>query len=58
MGEVENPFNELMAGAVATHELFMSYVNAGFKRHEALEIIKTMMAETIRQGDSNNSNEE
>lgn len=31
-------------GAVAAHELFMSYVDAGFTREEALEIVKALLA--------------
>ena len=43
-----NPFNELDVGAVGAHELFMSYVRAGFTRAEALEIVKTIMIEFVR----------
>lgn len=37
-----NPFGEMAAAAVQLHELFSSFVAAGFTRAEALEIMIRM----------------
>ncbi len=34
-----DPLTELAKGAVSAHEMFMAYVDAGFSRPEALQII-------------------
>ncbi len=39
----------LAEGATTAHELFISYVNAGFTRAEALQIILAIMINGIRQ---------
>lgn len=47
--EPPDPITSLAAGAAQTHELFMSWVNAGFTRPEALQmIIAFMIAATPR----------
>lgn len=33
----------LMQGAIATHELFSAYVQAGFTREEALHLVAAML---------------
>lgn len=35
----QDPIGQLAEGAAQLHELFMSYVDAGFTRSEALQII-------------------
>lgn len=34
-----NDMTALMQAAIATHEMFMAYVQAGFTREEALQIV-------------------
>lgn len=34
-----NDMTALMQGAIATHEMFMAYVEVGFTREEALTIV-------------------
>ncbi len=38
-------------GTAGIHELFLSYIRAGFKRSEALELIKQHIANT-KQGEA------
>ena len=45
-----DPMSQLAEGAAQTHELFTSYVQAGFDRSEALQIvIAILMAHIQRQ---------
>ena len=45
-----DPFTQLAEGAAQQHELFMAYVNAGFTRAEALQILLGVMAVAIAHG--------
>lgn len=47
MTEPQNPFSQQAAGAVALHELYLSYVEAGFTEMQALQLICAMMAAMI-----------
>lgn len=44
-------------GAIALHEVFMSFVRAGFDRCEALELVKIHLVESIRSGLKSNDGE-
>jgi hypothetical protein len=46
----ENLLPPLTAGSVALHENMISFVAAGFTRPEALQIVLTLLTETIRAG--------
>ena len=49
-----DPLTELAKGAAQAHELFMAYVDAGFTRQEALQIVIGMITAGIAtQGQSN-----
>ncbi len=37
----------MQEGAIQTHEMFMSYVNAGFERPEALHIVVALMVNSL-----------
>ena len=39
-----NPFGNLDETAVSVHEMFQSYLRAGFRRSEALELMKAHIA--------------
>ncbi len=43
-----SPLTPTGQGAAALHELFMSYVTAGFTRPEALDIVIAQLVETMR----------
>lgn len=43
-----DPFGQFAEAATGLHELFQSYVEAGFKRTEAFELVRTMLAESVR----------
>jgi hypothetical protein len=43
-----DPMSPLMVGATALHENFTSFIAAGFTRKEALQIVLTLLTETIR----------
>jgi hypothetical protein len=38
-----DPFSELTAAAMSVHELFITYVDVGFTREEALRLIIAMI---------------
>ena len=40
--------SRLQQSAIALHELFTSYVNAGFTREEALRLILVLMAQRVK----------
>lgn len=43
-----DPFSALSEGAAQVHELFTSYVHAGFTRAEALKIVIAMVTAHVR----------
>lgn len=45
----DDPLTELQTAVAQQHELFVSYIEAGFTRDEALDIIKTIVVEAMRQ---------
>lgn len=42
-----SPISELAAAAAQMHELFTSYIEAGFTREEALDLIKTLLFRSL-----------
>jgi hypothetical protein len=44
------PPTPMAAGATVVHELYRSYVEAGFTEEQAMQIILTMVAEQVRKG--------
>jgi hypothetical protein len=44
-----NDMTALMQGAIATHEMFMAYVQAGFTREEALQLVIAMTTAGMRE---------
>jgi hypothetical protein len=44
-----DPISDFAMGAAASHELFLSYVGAGFTEEQALSILLAILSETIRQ---------
>lgn len=44
-----DPLTDLQAFVAQQHELFVAYQEAGFTRDEALELIKTVVVEAMRQ---------
>jgi len=46
----DSPISSLLAGAIQMHEILTTYVKAGFTRAEAMDIIKTIVAEQARSG--------
>lgn len=49
--------NPLFVGAVASHEMYVAYVQAGFTRDEALQLVASVVAATIvaQRGDADGS---
>jgi hypothetical protein len=45
-----DPITDLALGAAATHELFLSYLAAGFSEEQAIRLIAAMAAEYRRNG--------
>ncbi|WP_262059712.1 hypothetical protein [Streptomyces sp. STR69] len=41
--EIPDPITELAAAAVQQHELYQAWIDAGFTRTEALELLKTVI---------------
>jgi len=49
--EEEFGITELKIAAVQLHEMFVEYMNAGFNRVEAFELIRTVLIELMPQND-------
>ncbi len=45
-----SPINALAVGAAQTHELYRAYVEAGFSEAQAMQLICTMLVESLRGG--------
>ncbi|MFJ6841394.1 hypothetical protein ACIQRE_01855 [Streptomyces griseoluteus] len=45
--EISEPITELAAQAAAHHEVFQSWVEAGFTEAQALELLKTLLAGAV-----------
>ncbi|MGW1961764.1 hypothetical protein ACWCPD_15980 [Streptomyces sp. NPDC001935] len=45
--ELPAPITELAAAAVQQHELYQAWIEAGFTRAEALELLKTVILASI-----------
>lgn len=37
-------------GAIATHEILLAYVDAGFTRAEAMVLVNSIVVEMVRRG--------
>ena len=46
----DNPISEMLAGAIMQHEMLKTYVEAGFTRAEAMDILKAIIAEQAKTG--------
>lgn len=46
--QVQNPFSVLLAAAAAAHEMFRSYVEAGFTEQQALYLVGQLLTASIR----------
>jgi hypothetical protein len=46
--EPENPLSELMVGAAMMHELYRTYVEAGFTEQQALYLVGQLLTANIR----------
>ena len=53
--ENEFPLPRLMAGAAALHENMMSFVEVGFTREEALQIVIAMLLEAVKDAKKQDS---
>ena len=51
MPEPEDPITQLAAAAAQLHELYNSYLEAGFTEHQAFDIVKTILAANARPHD-------
>lgn len=49
MNEFQEPISELGEAAVAQHEMYLAWVNAGFTPDQALELVKTTIVEILRR---------
>lgn len=45
---MKSPFSDLDGASITLHEMFSSYVRAGFTRQEALELTKVTIAEQVK----------
>lgn len=46
--QVQDPLSSLMAAATATHELFRTYIEAGFTEAQALYLVGQMVTANLR----------
>lgn len=47
MSMPSDPITQMAAGAVSTHEMFTSYVEAGFTEEQALALVQSILAAVI-----------
>lgn len=52
MQSIEQSIGSLRDGAVACHEMYSSFVKAGFNSSQALELTKVWLAELLRSAGS------
>lgn len=50
MSEPEEFLGEVNEGAIAQHELYEAWVQAGFTPDQALELVKAIIIEMVRRG--------
>lgn len=48
--EPTDPITVLGSAAAQHHEIYLAYVEAGFRPDQAMQIITTMIAEIVRAG--------
>jgi hypothetical protein len=48
MSDPQDPMTQLAEGAASTHELFLSYVGAGFSENQALYLVAQFVTAAIR----------
>ncbi len=47
MPDPEDPITQLAAAAVQLHELYSSYIEAGFSEPQAFDLVKTILAASM-----------
>jgi hypothetical protein len=50
MPDPQDPLTELAAGAAQLHEVFLSYVGAGFSEAQAMQIVIAVLAAGMESG--------
>lgn len=50
MNEPEEFMSEMNEGAIAQHELYEAWVQAGFTPDQALDLVKAIVVEMVRRG--------
>jgi hypothetical protein len=48
--EPEDPITQLAAAAAQLHELYASYIEAGFTEPQAFDLVKTILAASLHNG--------
>ena len=48
MTEPEDPFSGIADATVSQHEMYMSWMEAGFTPEQAMELLKVVVAEIVR----------
>lgn len=48
MSQPEDPMTELQAGAVNQHEMYLSWIEAGFTEDQAMDLLKAVIVSLIR----------
>lgn len=48
MTEPEDPFDGIAGATVSQHEMYVSWVEAGFTPAQAMELVKVVIAEIVR----------
>lgn len=49
LAQPANPFSQMTEGAIGLHEMYTSYVEAGFTRSEALELVARVLVYSGRE---------
>lgn len=48
MSGPEDPFGELMEATLSQHEMYTSWMRAGFTSEQAMELLKVVVTEVVR----------
>lgn len=50
MNDNEEFMGDMNEGAIAQHEMYQSWVHAGFTPEQALDLVKAIITEMVRRG--------
>lgn len=52
MTESEDPMSALLEATISQHEMYLSWIQAGFTPDQAMELLKVFISEMVREASS------